>query len=228
MNSSEVAIVVIIIQNFLCVYVYRVSSSVGVGGMGNEVAKGCRGYCEDEGACCEREAHAKRGVVKTLAEAEERLLHGLQVVLILQDRTRLTGKCRVNATLGTMMLTCERKVRVIAFTNIAKLLHTARELDRVEQRAGSAKHYEDHCVAVQLRESRNCIPIFFASLQDKLLFLHVVATGIGVQMKAPPRPPPSPSVGVGPAKGRSDVDAQNSAAEMKPPITGDKADRLNC
>eukprot|EP00921_Rhytidocystis_pertsovi_P011961 GHVQ01019378.1.p2 GENE.GHVQ01019378.1~~GHVQ01019378.1.p2 ORF type:complete len:246 (-),score=20.83 GHVQ01019378.1:1753-2490(-) len=182
-----------------CTSIYSWAVRIGCIVMGGDVSKPCL-YCVDDDACtvanndlaysrshrtrdfCSFVNGSSAAAVGSLAEAEERLRWGLPVTLILKDRKKVEGRCRVDTRSGKILLTCNRKIRIISFSGVLRLLHTPIELEKIESRAGGQDHYHQNCVAVQLKKTHSCIPLFFDDLQDKLLFLHSVSSGIGIQV----------------------------------------------
>eukprot|EP00920_Eleutheroschizon_duboscqi_P003902 GHVT01009061.1.p1 GENE.GHVT01009061.1~~GHVT01009061.1.p1 ORF type:complete len:155 (+),score=27.94 GHVT01009061.1:500-964(+) len=99
-------------------------------------------------------------------------LAGLPVSLILQDKSRMDCRVRINEGRDSIVLLCDNKVRTIALVNIKSLLHTPQQLQRVDYSAGISG--ADHCVAVHILETGNCIPLFFHDEDSKSYFVAVV------------------------------------------------------
>ncbi|EEA06794.1 uncharacterized protein CMU_014700 [Cryptosporidium muris RN66] len=98
------------------------------------------------------------------------------VQLIMQDRSKLGCEVMIDST--NVTLYGDGKCRNIPMSDIHQLLHTKEELARVESSAGI--NDSDNCVAIHLRESGNCIPLFFKTSQDKDKF-----TKIALRFKQP-------------------------------------------
>lgn len=89
------------------------------------------------------------------------------VKLIMQDRSKLD--CEVVFDSTSISLSGDGKCRNIGIDEIHQLLYSKEELSRVESSAGISD--SDNCVAIHLKESGNCIPLFFKSQQDKERFI---------------------------------------------------------
>lgn len=98
--------------------------------------------------------------------------HGVDVHLILQDRSKLLCLVKIDTLNSLVLLSCHQKVRAIGIRDIKAVLHTPTELKRVETSAGISE--SDSCAAIHLLGSGNCIPLFFNSKQDKDLFVEVL------------------------------------------------------
>ncbi|KAH7648301.1 CP15 60 sporozoite 60K [Cryptosporidium bovis] len=89
------------------------------------------------------------------------------VKLIMQDRSKLD--CEVVFDSTSISLSGDGKCRNIGIDEIHQLLYSKEELSRVESSAGISD--SDNCVAIHLKESGNCIPLFFKNQQDKERFI---------------------------------------------------------
>ncbi|CUV07442.1 CP15/60 sporozoite 60K protein [Cryptosporidium parvum] len=94
-------------------------------------------------------------------------INTFNVKLIMQDRSKLD--CEVVFDSTSISLSGDGKCRNIALDEIHQLLYSKEELSRVESSAGISD--SDNCVAIHLKESGNCIPLFFNNSQDKERFV---------------------------------------------------------
>ncbi|CDJ45275.1 hypothetical protein, conserved [Eimeria tenella] len=138
----------------------------------------CSGCCGDSSDPLQVPLEALSGSEQQLAqhfrpEMAEALKEGLAVGLILQDKSRLECVVRLSSSEDSLLLSCEAKSRVVPLQSIKALLHSSSQLLRVDCSAGIRP--SDFCAALHLAASGNCIPLFFASLRDKNLFLITLA-----------------------------------------------------
>eukprot|EP00922_Rhytidocystis_sp_ex-Travisia-forbesii_P027967 GHVS01041044.1.p1 GENE.GHVS01041044.1~~GHVS01041044.1.p1 ORF type:complete len:304 (-),score=77.92 GHVS01041044.1:365-1276(-) len=110
---------------------------------------------------------------QALNESQRRLVDGVGVCLILQDRSKTACLCKLDYLRGCLLLSCNRKVRSIGLREIRALLHSPGDLTRIEASAGVGGA-EDLCVAIQISRNGNCIPIFFHSEGDRRCFVEVI------------------------------------------------------
>eukprot|EP00922_Rhytidocystis_sp_ex-Travisia-forbesii_P033106 GHVS01049240.1.p1 GENE.GHVS01049240.1~~GHVS01049240.1.p1 ORF type:complete len:180 (-),score=41.60 GHVS01049240.1:314-853(-) len=108
-----------------------------------------------------------------LSTSQRRLVDGVGVFLILQDRSSTACVCKLDYLRGCLLLSCNRKVRSIALREIRALLHSSADLRRVEASAGLVGS-EELCVAIQISSNGNCIPIFFQNEDDRRCFVEVI------------------------------------------------------
>jgi len=101
----------------------------------------------------------------------KRIHEGIEVSIILLDKSRLQCEVKLCPATKSLVLTCGTKVRSIPFVEIKSLLHTVEQLSRVENSAGIGT--EESCVAIHLT-SGNCIPLFFNSEDDKARFVRII------------------------------------------------------
>lgn len=104
-------------------------------------------------------------------EFSHQLEEGIDVNIILQDKSRLKCKVKLSRETKGLILTCGSKVRNIALSDIKSILHTSEQLARVENSAGIG--VSEPCAAIHL-SSGNCIPLFFVSEDSKRGFVQVV------------------------------------------------------
>jgi len=108
---------------------------------------------------------------EAMREFVKRLQEGIEVSIILLDKSRLQCQAKLSPSTRALILTCGTKVRSIPFAEIKSLLHTKEQLGRVENSAGIGT--EEACVAVHLT-SGNCIPLFFTSEDEKARFVRII------------------------------------------------------
>jgi len=105
------------------------------------------------------------------AEYAKEIENGIDVNIILQDKSRLKCKVKLDRDGKCLILTCGSKVRNIALLDIKSILHTPQELARVENSAGIGVN--EPCAAIHMA-SGNCIPLFFVSEDSRRGFVKVV------------------------------------------------------
>ncbi|PHJ24255.1 imc sub-compartment protein isp2 [Cystoisospora suis] len=101
-----------------------------------------------------------------------KLQNGFHIDLILQDKSRLDCVVKLLPDNSGIELSCDRKSRVIKFSDIRTVLYTPEQLKRVDYSAGISG--TDYCVALHLAASGNCIPLFFANASDRDCFATTV------------------------------------------------------
>jgi len=116
---------------------------------------------------------ANRAEDAMMAEFTKRIADGIDVNIILQDKSRLKCKVKLDKDAKGLILTCGTKVRTIMLSEIKSVLHTAEQLSRVENSAGIG--VSEPCAAIHL-STGNCIPLFFVSEDSKKCFVQVVRT----------------------------------------------------
>lgn len=89
-----------------------------------------------------------------------------------QDKSRLDCVVKLLADSSGIELSCDRKSRVIKFSDIRTVLYTPEQLKRVDYSAGISGN--DYCVALHLAASGNCIPLFFSNASDRDCFATTV------------------------------------------------------
>jgi len=116
---------------------------------------------------------AKHAEDAMMEEFKKRIEEGIDVNIILQDKSRLKCKVKLDRAAKGLVLTCGAKVRTIILSEIRSILHTAEQLSRVENSAGIG--VSEPCAAIHL-STGNCIPLFFVSEDSKKCFVEVVRT----------------------------------------------------
>jgi len=106
-----------------------------------------------------------------MAEYSKELELGIDVNIILQDKSRLKCTVKLDREGKCLILTCGAKVRTILLQDIKSILHTPQELARVENSAGIG--VTEPCAAIHM-SSGNCIPLFFGSEESRRSFVKVV------------------------------------------------------
>lgn len=99
---------------------------------------------------------------------------GIPIRVILQDRSTLSCQIQLDRTHEHLLLSCDKRVRLIPLHDIKAFLSTPEQLKRVE--SCSIPIQPEICAAIHLGSSGNCIPLFFDFARDKALFLEVVET----------------------------------------------------
>lgn len=107
-----------------------------------------------------------------ISELRTRLQSGMAITVLLQDGTKLSCTLHLNPADNSLSISCEDKVRVIPLSDVKSLLYSREQLKRVETRANLVD--DENCVALHLLESGNCIPIRFAEVMDKHVFVEMM------------------------------------------------------
>eukprot|EP00923_Selenidium_pygospionis_P018018 GHVN01031585.1.p1 GENE.GHVN01031585.1~~GHVN01031585.1.p1 ORF type:complete len:160 (+),score=7.58 GHVN01031585.1:324-803(+) len=102
----------------------------------------------------------------------EQMVHGIGVEVILQDKSKLKCQLSYRQTDNCLVLCSDNKTRSIALADVKSVLHSAEQLKRVETAAGILE--TDPCAAIHLSKTGNCIPVFFASMDEKDKFVEMV------------------------------------------------------
>ncbi|KAF8821920.1 hypothetical protein IE077_000147 [Cardiosporidium cionae] len=102
----------------------------------------------------------------------QRFKKSLEVELTTQDCSRLTCKVALAESMDKIMLMYQKKAKHINFREIKEILHTVEQLSLVDSQAGVNTSIP--CVAIQLLESNNCIPLFFKNIEEKLYFVEAM------------------------------------------------------
>jgi len=106
-----------------------------------------------------------------MTEYSKEIEKGIDVNIILQDKSRLKCKVKLDRDGKCLILTCGTKVRTILLVDIKTILHTPQELARVENSAGIGVN--EPCAAIHMA-SGNCIPLFFVSEESRRSFVKAV------------------------------------------------------
>lgn len=106
------------------------------------------------------------------AEFLSKIGDGIDVEVILQDKSKLKCLLMYNKDLAALVLSCDNKTRNIPLADVKSVLHTMEQLKRVETAAGILE--SDPCAAIHLIQSGNCIPLFFRTMAEKDLFVQLV------------------------------------------------------
>eukprot|EP00920_Eleutheroschizon_duboscqi_P012391 GHVT01029552.1.p1 GENE.GHVT01029552.1~~GHVT01029552.1.p1 ORF type:complete len:151 (+),score=25.27 GHVT01029552.1:469-921(+) len=133
-------------------------------------------------SCCAVEDATDKQLIKgdehapldsaTMDAFRQRLENSLQVLVLLQDGTKLACDLKFLAADNSLTICCADKVRTIPLSDIRDVLSTEEQLRRVETRANLVDDL--NCVGLHLNESGNCIPIRFDAHQDKLAFVQML------------------------------------------------------
>ncbi|SCM23010.1 inner membrane complex sub-compartment protein 1, putative [Plasmodium chabaudi chabaudi] len=107
-----------------------------------------------------------------ISEFKNRLKNNIQIVVLLQDGTKLPCNLQANFAEKTLCISCHQKVRMINFSDIRSLLYGEEQLKRVETQANLISG--NCCLALHLDDSGNCIPIKFEAMKDKNLFIYIM------------------------------------------------------
>eukprot|EP00923_Selenidium_pygospionis_P047117 GHVN01081311.1.p2 GENE.GHVN01081311.1~~GHVN01081311.1.p2 ORF type:complete len:178 (+),score=43.93 GHVN01081311.1:146-679(+) len=104
-----------------------------------------------------------------VAAFQERLLKGMEVVVLLADGTGLT--CQLKLSLEdqyALSIAADKNLRVIPFNELKAILYGKDQLKRVETKANLVD--DPNCVALHM-VTGNCIPLRFDELPDKDCFV---------------------------------------------------------
>ncbi|VWU50997.1 inner membrane complex sub-compartment protein 1 [Hepatocystis sp. ex Piliocolobus tephrosceles] len=105
-------------------------------------------------------------------EFKKHLKNNIQIVVLLQDGTKLPCNLQANFNEKTFCISCHQKVRMINFIDIRSLLYGEEQLKRVETQANLVS--DNCCLALHLNDSGNCIPIKFGTVKEKNLFIYIM------------------------------------------------------
>ncbi|EAN33352.1 hypothetical protein TpMuguga_01g00108 [Theileria parva strain Muguga] len=104
---------------------------------------------------------------------KEKLQDYLDVIVLLEDGTKLSCTLHVNCETSLVRIACDKQVREIDFASVKKILHTKDELSRI-QTTGNSMNYNT-TVAFHLLENGNCIPVSFSNTREKRMFLNILS-----------------------------------------------------
>eukprot|EP01068_Selenidium_serpulae_P018363 Selendium_serpulae@DN6452_c0_g1_i2.p1 len=147
--------------------------------MGTQISGCCGGQTKD--AQLEIATHInKQGPHDKVATPDNnkadflaKIQDGIDVEVILQDKSKLKCLMMYNKDVASLILSCDNKTRNIPLADVKSVLHTMDQLKRVETAAGILEG--DPCAAIHLAQSGNCIPLFFRTVAEKDFFVELVA-----------------------------------------------------